>query len=104
MLALLQYIHQLNDGVVITIKLFLSFSEFFFPLGEADELLQSLFVDMAVLLELSIGLLKLLPKLKVEIHVKTKNSYIRQISFGDGGTRESDMVNSFVRSKLNAYV
>ena len=70
MLALLQYIHQLNDGVVITIKLFLSFSEFFFPLGEADELLQSLFVDMAVLLELSIGLLKLLPKLKMEIRTK----------------------------------
>lgn len=70
MLALLQYIHQLNDGVVIAIKLFLSFSEFLFPLREADELLQSLFVDVAVLLELSVSLLKLLPKLRVETKTK----------------------------------
>jgi hypothetical protein len=91
MLALLQYIHQLHDGVVITLELFFSFSEFLFPLREADELLQSLFVDMAVLLELSVGLLKFLPKLRVEIK-KSKNEFthahrfnnIRSLKLGDG--------------------
>ena len=66
MFTLLQYIHQLHDGIVITVKLLFPFSKFLLPLREADKLLQSLFVDVAVLLELSIGLLKFLPKLWVE--------------------------------------
>ena len=65
MFALLQYIHQLHNGIIITIKLLLPFSKFLFPLREADKLLQSLLVHMAVLLELSVGLVEFLPKLRV---------------------------------------
>ena len=75
MFPLLQDVHQLHNGIIITIKLLLPFSKLFFPLRETDKLLQSLFVDMAVLLELSVGLVKFLPKLRAEDKTKFTHAH-----------------------------
>lgn len=58
-LAELQYIHELHDGLVPAVQLLLPLDQLFLLLGEVDELVQSFLVDVAVLLQLRVALLQL---------------------------------------------
>ena len=61
MLALLQMIHQLLNGLVVPVRLLLPRGQLLLALREVDKLLQSLLVHMAVLLQLLVTLVQLLP-------------------------------------------
>ena len=50
MLALLQYFHELDNGLVVAVQLLLAGYQLLLALGEVDELLQGFLVDVAILL------------------------------------------------------
>lgn len=58
-LAELQDIHELHDGLVSTVQLVLALDQLFLLLREVDKLVQSFLVDMTVLLQLRVALLQL---------------------------------------------
>lgn len=58
-LAELQDIHELHDGLVATVQLVLTLDQLFLLLREVDKLVQSFLVDMTVLLQLRVALLQL---------------------------------------------
>lgn len=58
-LAELQDIHELHDGLVSTVQLILALDELFLLLREVDKLVQSFLVNMTVLLQLRVALLQL---------------------------------------------
>ena len=64
MFALLQYFHELHNGLVVTVQLLLAGYQLLLALGEVDELLQGLLVDVAILLELRVTLVQFLPQLQ----------------------------------------
>lgn len=57
-LAQLQHVHELHDGLVAAVQLILTLDQLLLLLGEVDELVQSFLVDMAVLLQLGVALLQ----------------------------------------------
>ena len=59
--ALLQMIHQLLYGLVVTIRLLLPQCQFLLTLREIDKLFQGLLVHVTVLFQLLIALVQLLP-------------------------------------------
>ena len=63
MLPLFQDLHQLQYGLVISVQLFLTFNETDLLVREQHKLVQSLLVDVTVLLQFSVAFLKLLPEL-----------------------------------------
>ena len=63
MFAHLQDLHQVLDGPVVLVQLLLPHRQLLLALGEVDELLQGLLVDVAVLLQLRVALVELLPQL-----------------------------------------
>lgn len=58
-LAELQDIHELHDGLVSTVQLILALDQLFLLLREVDKLVQSFLVNMTVLLQLRVALLQL---------------------------------------------
>lgn len=58
-LAQLQDVHQLHDGLVASVQLVLALDQLLLLLGEVDKLVQRLLVDVAVLLQLRVALLQL---------------------------------------------
>lgn len=58
-LAQLQHVHELHDGLVSAVQLLLPLDQLFLLLREVDELVQSFLVDVTVLLQLRVALLQL---------------------------------------------
>lgn len=57
-LAQLQHVHELHDGLVAAVQLVLTLDQLLLLLGEVDELVESFLVDVAVLLQLGVALLQ----------------------------------------------
>ena len=62
-LLLLEDVHQVEDLLVTSVQLVFPVHQFLFLLGERDELVEGLLVDVAVLFQLGVGLLQLLEQL-----------------------------------------
>lgn len=58
-LAQLQHVHELHDGLVAAVQLVLTLDQLLLLLGEVDELVEGFLVDVAVLLQLGVALLQL---------------------------------------------
>jgi len=58
-LAQLQDVHELHDGFVAAVQLLLALDQLLLLLREVDKLVQSLLVDVTVLLQLRVALLQL---------------------------------------------
>lgn len=58
-LAQLQNVHKLHDGLVATVQLVLPLNQLLLLLREVDKLVQSLLVDVAVFFQLRVALLQL---------------------------------------------
>ncbi len=63
MLPLLQYLHELQNGLVVSVKLLLAGDQLLLSLGEGNKLLQSFLVHMAILFQFSVALVQFLPQL-----------------------------------------
>lgn len=68
-LAQLQHVHQLHDGLVAAVQLVLPLDELLLLLREVDKLVQGLLVDVAVLLQLRVALLQLPEQLLPNTHI-----------------------------------
>jgi hypothetical protein len=64
-LSLFQNIHKFLNSMIVLVQLLFPGRQFLLALGKIHKLLQGLLVDMAVLLQLCVGLVKLLPQLKI---------------------------------------
>lgn len=70
-LAELQDVHELHDGLVPTVQLVLALDQLFLLLREVDELVQSFLVDVTVLLQLRVALLQLSEQLLKDFFKKS---------------------------------
>ena len=68
-LPLFKHIHEINDGLVVSVELVLAGSQSFLSLRETHKLFKGLLVHVAILLQLCVTLVKLFPQLYVFVHV-----------------------------------